>query len=208
MSPLKSTARLHAKTLNKDTSGISLVIVLIFLVILSTLAVVAIQNSTFSARIAGNEADRTLAFQAAEAALRDAENDIRSLGADAVRDCLVYKAQTTAATTNANFDCRIDPIDRGNGFDTTCPEGRCIANAASPVWETATNWVGANSARSVEYGRYTGAVWLPVVSRQPRYMLEYFKQGDFSVYRVTAMGFGANDTTRAILQASIKAKPV
>lgn len=192
----------------KKHTGISLVIVLIFLVILSGLAVVAIQNSTFSARIAGNEADRTLAFQAAEAALRDAENDLKGFGADALRECAIYKAQTTVATTNANFACRTDPIDRGNGFDVGCPEGRCIANAASPVWETATNWVGTNSARSVEYGRYTGAVWLPVVSKQPRYMLEYFKQGDYSVYRVTAMGFGVNDTTRAILQASIKAKPV
>ena len=199
--------RCHRKTQIKQ-AGISLVIVLIFLVILSGLAVVAIQNSTFSARIAGNEADRALAFQSAEAALRDAENDIRGLGADALRDCLDYKAQTTTATTNANFNCRTDPIDRGNGFDVACPEGRCIANATSPVWETTTNWVGTNSARTVEYGRYTGAVWLPVVIKQPRYMLEYFKQGDYSVYRVTAMGFGANDTTRAILQASIKAKPV
>lgn len=208
MNASKFAPQHRGRSLKAYARGISLVIVLIFLVILSMLAVVAIQNSTFSARIAGNEADRTLAFQAAEAALRDAENDIRGLGADAVRDCAVYKAQTTVATTNANFACRTDPIDRGNGFDTTCPDGRCIPNAASPVWEVSTNWVGSNSAKSVEYGRYTGAVWLPVVSRQPRYMLEYFKQGDFSVYRVTAMGFGANDTTRAILQASIKAKPV
>jgi type IV pilus assembly protein PilX len=48
--------------------GISLVIVMIFLVILSVLGITAMQGSTLSSRIARNEADRNLAFQAA---LRD-----------------------------------------------------------------------------------------------------------------------------------------
>ena len=60
----------------KAQRGISLFVVMMFLIILSILGVVALQTSTFSARIAGNEADRALAFQAAEAALRDAEKDI------------------------------------------------------------------------------------------------------------------------------------
>ena len=176
--------------------GISLVIVLIFLVILSGLAIVAIQGSGLSSRIAANEADRTLAFQAAEAALRDAENDISNVIADGVTPC-----------SSATPVCRVDPIYRGNGFDTTCPLGRCTPNTASPVWETAANWDTA-SVTSVVYGTYTGATALPVVNRQPRYMLEYFKQGDFAVYRVTAVGFGANDSTRAYLQTAVKAKPV
>lgn len=72
MNASKFAPQHRGRSLKAYARGISLVIVLIFLVILSMLAVVAIQNSTFSARIAGNEADRTLAFQAAEAALRDA----------------------------------------------------------------------------------------------------------------------------------------
>ena len=191
-------ARSKGDSLNHPDSarGISLVIVLIFLVILSSLAIVAIQGSGLSARIAGNEADRTLAFQAAEAALRDAENDIANVIADGITPC-----------SSATPVCRIDPIYRGNGFDTSCPLGRCIPNTTTPVWETAANW-DATSTKSVVYGTYTGATTIPVVSRQPRYMLEYFKQGDFAVYRVTAVGFGANDTTRAYLQTAVKAKPV
>lgn len=180
----------------RNSKGISLVMVLIFLMILSGLAITAIQSSTFSSRIAGNEADRTLAFQAAEAALRDAEYDIFNVIADGTTPC-----------SSATPVCRTDPIYRGNGFDTTCPLGLCTPNTTTPVWEVAANWDASNT-KSVAYGTYTGATALPVVSRQPKYMLEYFKQGDFAVYRVTAVGFGANDTTRAYLQISVKAKPV
>lgn len=174
-------------------AGISLVVVMIFLVILSGLAITAMQGSTFAARIAGNEADRTLAFQAAEAALKDAEYDING--------------KTFDGTTNCTTTCRAELIYRGDGFDVSCPLGRCIPNATSPVWEDSSVW-SSSSVKSVTYGTYTGAPALPVVSRQPRYILEYFKQGDFAVYRVTAVGYGANDSTQTILQSAIKAKPV
>jgi type IV pilus assembly protein PilX len=181
--------------------GVSLVIVMIFLVILSGLAITAMQGSTFSARIAGNESDRTLAFQAAEAALKDAENDIRS------------QLSSGAACPVASTTCRADPLEKGNGFDTACPNGRCTPNAASPVWETATNWTNAvpanntaNSNGSVRYGFYTGAGALPVVAQQPRYLIEYFPKYEATVYRVTAMGYGASASTRAMLQVSVKAK--
>jgi len=190
-----------AVTSRNQQMGVSLVIVMIFLVILSGLAITAMQGSTFSARIAGNESDRTLAFQAAEAALKDAENDIRG-------------QLSTGTTCPANSTtCRADPLDKGNGFDTTCPNGRCTPNAGSPVWETAGRWTNAapanntaNSDGSVRYGFYTGAAALPVVAQQPRYLIEYFPKYEATVYRVTAMGYGASASTRAMLQVSVKAK--
>lgn len=185
----------HAGSPRSTHSGVSLIIVLIFLAILSGLAITAMQGSGFAARIAGNEADRNLSFQAAEAALRDAEYDIRNAIADGT-SCV------------ATSPCRADLIYRGNGFDTDCPNGRCVPLAATATlqnWEVAANWNNA-STKTVAYGSYTGAAALPVVSRQPRYMLEYFKQGDFAVYRITAIGFGANESTQTILQSAIKAK--
>lgn len=186
---------MFAPSKGPDQKGISLVIVMIFLVILSGLAITAMQGSTFAARIAGNEADRTLAFQAAEAALRDAENDISSTTFDGLTPC--------------TLTCRSVLISRGDDFDVNCNLGRCIPSASgtAPVWEDSAVWT-STSVKSVVYGTYTGAPALPVVNRQPRYILEYFKQGDFAVYRVTAVGFGANDSTRAILQSAVKAKPI
>ena len=171
-------------------AGVSLVIVMIFLVILSGLAISAMQES-----------DRTLAFQAAEAALKDAENDIRS------------QLSNGAACPVASTICRADPIYLGNSFDATCPNGRCMPNAGSPVWETASSWTNSaptnnttNSDGSVVYGFYTGAAALPVVAQQPRYLIEYFPKYEATVYRVTAVGYGASASTRAMLQISVKAK--
>ena len=178
-----------------DESGVSLVIVMIFLVILSMLSISAMQTSTLSSRVARNEADRTLAFQAAEAALRDGELDIKNLKAD--------NTACVAATTG----CRTENINRGDGFTTTCPLGLCDSRTfTSPVWEDNTKW--ATTGSSVAYGAYTGAAALPVVSQQPRYLLEYFPMGDSVVYRITAVGFGANTSTQVMLQSAVKAPPV
>lgn len=165
--------------------GISLFMVMMFLVILSILGITAMQSSTFSARIAGNEADRTLAFQAAESALRDAEKDI--LG-----DC----------TTN----CRTMPLkmrEIASELGDTCTLGVCLPNATTPVWEDKANWT--TSGRAVTYGAITGVPALPVVSQQPQYLMEYFVVYEDVVYRVSAVGYGANSTTQVMLQTTVKA---
>lgn len=167
-------------------TGISLFLVMVFLVILSILGVAVIQSSSLSARIAGNEADRTLAFQAAEAALRDAEKDIRGV-----------------CTTN----CRTTPIapETADIFQATCALGLCLPSAttATPVWEVKENWTTTD--RAATYGRFTGATALPVVSQQPQYLIEYFKVGESFIYRVSATGYGASSTTQVLLQTSVKA---
>lgn len=175
--------------------GISLVIVMIFLVILSVLGVTAIQSSSLGSRVARNEADRTLAFQAAEAALRDGELDVKNLKAD------------NSACVAATPGCRAQNISRGDGFDTVCTLGLCDSRAfITPVWEDSAKWT--TTGESVAYGTYTAATALPVVGQQPRYILEYFPLGDSVVYRITAVGFGANTTTQVMLQSAVKAPPV
>lgn len=53
--------------------GSALIISLVFLVLLTMIGVASIQDSTLQERMAGNERDRNLAFQSAEAALRAGE---------------------------------------------------------------------------------------------------------------------------------------
>lgn len=172
---------------------------MIFLVILSVLGVAAIQNSTLSSRIARNQADRNLAFQAAEAALRDGDLDVRSLKVDA-SDCV-------AGTTG----CRASKIFLANGFNPDCDNGLCCTipicgtvAGVLPVWTDAPKW-GA-TGKSIAYGTFTGATTLPIVVRQPRYLVEYFPKGALSVYRITALGFGANESTQVMLQTTVKVR--
>ena len=195
-----------APPLRSKQQGISLVIVMIFLVILSVLGVSAIQTSTLSSKVARNQLDRTLAFQAAEAALRDAELDLNNKKFDKITKC-----------TAGGAGCRASLITSGGsnfGNDTSanpsanrCKLGLCSTDdpiaGALPFWEERSRWTNAND--SVEYGTFTGADDLPVVAQQPRYMIEYFKQGDEAVYRVTSLGFGASTSTTIMLQTSYKA---
>ena len=58
--------------------GTVLVIGLILLLLMTLIGVTAIQTTSLDERMAGNARDRNLAFQAAEAALRGAENDVKS----------------------------------------------------------------------------------------------------------------------------------
>ena len=171
--------------------GISLVIVMIFLVILSVLGVSAMQGSSLSSRVARNASDRSLAFQAAEAALKDAERDVKYLRFD------------NTACAPSITGCRAEKLKGGNGFNATCAAGLCDPTQfLTPVWEDSTKWTSTSD--SVVYGAYTGSSSLPVVGQQPRYLIEYFLLGDTTVYRITVVGFGANTSSQVMLQTSVK----
>jgi len=60
--------------------GVALIVALIFLAVLAILGVAIARNSSMEERMAGNTRDRDLAFQAAESALRDAEDDLNKVG--------------------------------------------------------------------------------------------------------------------------------
>jgi type IV pilus assembly protein PilX len=182
----------HTSIPGSRQQGISLVIVLIFLTVLSLLGITMIQSSTLGARIAQNESDRNVAFQAAEAALRDAENDVR------------FKLANGSECTVGGTTCRADKMV-GTDFSVTCTGGLCDSRTATtPVWETSSNW--SDAGPNVKYGTYTQAGTYPMVATQPRYLIEYFPIGDTQVVRITAVGYGLNSTTRTMLQTSLKVR--
>ncbi len=97
----------------QNQRGMTLIIVLLFLVMLSVLGITAIQTSSLEEKMTGNERDRQVAFEAAEGALRDAEREIfQSLGA-------------------------------GSPFTSGCTDGLCTPSiTAVPQWE-AVDWMSA-----------------------------------------------------------------
>lgn len=62
----------------KRQRGMTLMVSLVFLIILTMLGVNAVTNNSLQERMAGNTRNRDLAFQAAEAALRYAESTLPS----------------------------------------------------------------------------------------------------------------------------------
>ena len=170
--------------------GATLVITLLFLTMLTLAGVSAMTTGTMEERIARNSRDFNLAFQAAEAALRDARADLSGAAGLSTRN----------------------PVIIGNAsFPTTgCALGLCVTAAAgaTPVWEIETNWTTAGVY--VAYGTYTTALVLPLtptpggVAQLPRYLIEYIgSSGPQYLYRITTRGWGASATSVVMLQEEV-----
>jgi type IV pilus assembly protein PilX len=173
----------------------------LLLMMAAMLVAVSISRTVFAAiASAGTERERSLAWETAEAALRDAERDIAG-GADPAR-----AARFTAADA-AGF---VDGCGRGGA-------GRGLCSAASPPAWQALDLAEAGNPALVPYGYFTGASigggtgkgLLP--AQPPAYLIERIAPpgagaslGNF--YRITAIGFGSNAATRVVLQ-SVYRKP-
>ena len=193
--------------------GAVLIIALLFLTILTILGVTAMTTTTYEERLAGNARDAGTAFQAAEAALRDARRDLNGI-------------IVPAAWANV----RTPPISGKTGFgDGTADadNGTCGSSTAAPVTlglcrpypYNATkgtpppynnNFYTTGKPAGVEYGRFTGAPDLAGVSRKPEYYIEVMCLPQFggslgdpnycSFYRITGRGWGLNPNTQVTVQ--------
>jgi type IV pilus assembly protein PilX len=171
--------------------GASLVIALMFLLVLTILGLVSVRSSTVQERMAGNDRDRAIAFEAAEAALRDAE-----------------------------FDIRLN-ITPASAFDTACAGGLCWpSTVATPHWNSVP-WTGGTSriyGVASGAGPYPLAVANPpryIIEILPPLPAS---PGDTVVedipastnggigYRITARGWGRRPNTQVMLQ-SVYVKP-
>lgn len=174
------------KTNSFRQHGVALITGLIFLVVLTLIAITAARMAGLEERMSGNMRDRSLAMQAAERALRDAEQDITRPGS------------------------RISGL---TGFVSACTDGLCYNGLAGNVsgvdWNTTPVWsvVSMTAAPSVAYGSFTGAAAIAGLSAQPRYIIEGFEKklpGSASkkafFYRITVRAQGANPNTVVWLQ--------
>jgi type IV pilus assembly protein PilX len=198
---------------NQHERGLSLVIVLLILIVVSILGVGGIQIAMMGERGTRNDRDAQIAWQAAEAALIDAEFDIEGLPA--------------ASTTKRNAVFKRSEVDVAKFVDDCGNSGQSIGlcnlkSAGKPVWLTVDFTATGSSARTVALGTYTGRDFPSGAkgvqpSKAPRYMIEIVpdrygaksyrtndpaKAGESPsyVYRVTSMGFGPSDQIQAVLQ--------
>ena len=189
--------------------GAALLMALCVMLVLLLLGVATVRSALGAEKSARGERDRQIALQAAEAALADAERDIEGGNAPASE-----RAGLFAHDSGAGF---VDGCGNGAANLGLC---RRVAGSAAPAWQRA-HLADANDRHVIEFGRFTGAM-LPfgrgtLPSRAPRYVIElmpYARAGEDAgrrtgnVYRITAMGFGASDTTRVVLQSYyLKAAP-
>lgn len=175
----------------KKQAGVVLFVSLIFILMVTMLAVTSIQSTTVTERIAGNSRDKSLAFQATEAALRTAEGVLRG---------------TPGAFTAGGAG--------GRYLVTESSVPAVLTSAAQSTWSK-TTWENLTTVIC------SGCVNNQMVSNAPEYIIEQLPANALSdsslvlgkpnkktsaVYRITASGTGMSGNSYVVLQ-SIYRKP-
>ena len=171
---------------------------LMFLLVLAVIGVATLSSTLMQEKMVSSTKDTNIAFQAAEAGLRDAEADV------------------------------VKNITGGTVFTAACAHGLCTPPAqwtppSSADISTSIDW--SNPALTRSYGLYTNAPALPDVAAQPLYVIEQVSNippsgvgssvgtgcgapcasnggGGTNYYRLTVLATGVHAETRVILQST------
>lgn len=164
--------------------GVALFISLVLLLVLTIIGVSAVQTSTLETRMARNEHDTLLAFQAAESALRDGENFLE-----------------TVVSTDGFTD------GGGNGLWTVAELDQ------TNRWETAEVWIGGTSVQAPtnvgvvqQPPRYLIEHVASVVREENAYQINdpyaATAADRIEIFRITARGVGGSTNARVVLQTT------
>lgn len=170
--------------------GAALVTVLFLMLAVLMMSVSSTRASLAAVKSARYERDRHIAHQSAQVALFDAERDIAGAAGPASPRTAIFVAADAGAFVAG---CAGSAEHAG-----LC---RLVPAPGVPAWQA----VDLAGPLAVEYGRFSGAA-LPtgaglLPSRPPRYVVELLASaGADPVYRITAIGFGASEATRVVLQ--------
>ena len=180
--------------------GVALTIVLVLIVVMLLLALASMRGTLLEQYMSTSLTDRSLSFQAAEAALREAES---------------VAALKPSTPTAAGVACSTNDV-------ACCTNGVCEAPiGTTPRWlDTDANWTAMSAPLSA-----SATAALGTLTAHPRYIIEVMVDGDFAIpgascttsgdlspdaactgrenrYRITARSF-ANNRAEVILQSNI-----
>lgn len=190
--------------------GAALIVALLMLTVILTLAVSAANIALQGEKASRNDRDRQIAWHAAKAALLDAELDIEGSATGKTRRGELLGGEQMERVSK---DCGVEGSVQFLGL--------CNADdRMAPAWQTVDFTDASEHAASVPYGLFTGQVFQvgqgPLPARLPRYIIELMghrntdnplvKSAADDVYRITAVGFGARETTQVALQTLYRKK--
>jgi type IV pilus assembly protein PilX len=185
---------------NKTQQGIALIFVLLILVVVSLLGIGGAQLAMMGERGARNERDTQVSRQYAEAALLDAELDMRGPGLSPRKDLF---------NSEMNFSDGCGTVGTLQGLCAQSLSGK-------PVWLTVNFLDSSATPPYTTMGGQTGRVIAntgngiqPALA--PRYIVEVLPDSSTGVerglrtpkkilHRVTAMGFGPRQDIQTVLQ--------
>ncbi len=198
---------LHAASGRGRQQGVTLIVVLMILLVTMVLGIGAAKISLLGERTARFDRDSQVAWQAADAAMMDAEFDIRG-------------PNTSGASRVARFT-----NDNRIGFEVGCGTGTSLGlcvpdDTGVPSWYR-VDFNATSSLKAVEFGAFTGRSFdagsLGVKpAKAPRYIVEAIDDpspggnkalsagGKKTLYRITTMGFGPREEIQVVMQTMFR----
>ena len=184
--------------------GISLIMVMLILIVVSLLGIGGVQVSMMAERGARNDRDSQVAWQSAEAALVDAEFDMIGPGT----------APRSALLDGRNLTLFVDGCGSSGNNRGLCT----LVGLGKPAWLTADFTDISSSAKTTAFGTFTTRTFASgsagiQPARAPRYIVEPITDpnGDMAdptyLYRVTAMGYGPRPDIQAMVQMLYRKTP-
>lgn len=208
--------------------GVAMIVVLMFLLAITGIAVFSARYALFGEGMARNQLDREVARQAAEAALRDAERDLRLIAGVAKAGARCPRNRVPDAPLSSSKYLFNDQCTLGQCFlektayadrDWKKNQGGGGSGApsandkAEPWWPSAYGglWNDKFDAKAtscdfngaVPLGTFTAVAPIAGVAHQPEYLIEFLMTdaNKNSMFRITARGFGYSENTQVMLQS-------
>ncbi len=162
-------------------SGVALFISLVLLLVLTIIGVSSVQTTSLEVRMTRNEHDSMLAFQAAESALEDGEQQVFALTTPETFG-VVQGRYLVADVGELNHYQRPDIWEDANSIEAGI-EVEGVASQPRYILEHVATVVSEENAHQLDDPYGGGA------------------QKRIEVYRVTAMGVGGTENARVVLQS-------
>lgn len=224
-SDMKASAMTRIQTrlaFRRHQAGAILFVSLIFLIVLTGLGLTALRMAKLEEKMTGNQREHSLAFEAAESALRQAEDYLNQATVPAFDD----NPSAGAAGANRGLIQELcEPASPANWTDTTSAascQWRDVASNTTRYIETRSCWLCSNFNWNQHSRQYSGnlAYTSTLNLTAPRYVIEQLPSipltsaggslkggktlSEITVFRITARGTSPSGTSTVILQETFR----
>jgi type IV pilus assembly protein PilX len=174
----------------RKQNGFVLVVSLIFLLVMTVLAVTSIHRSILDEKVTGNLRSQSNALQAAEIALRHCQKSLEATGPGGNLPLTPGTTQTLSGIKIIGYPRDIEP-------SFTIP-------VAPSRWSDLANWTAEN-AKTIDLNLTTHAA-LPAQCMIEEYpMKDFLKAKVYVAYVITARGVGSTANAIVWLQQTVRA---
>lgn len=176
----------------KKQNGVVLIMAIVILFAMTLIGITSMNTTSLEERIASNYRDKQVAFQAAEAALRQGERDVRTSSNTAFTT-----ANYQTNCTNGLCDCGDKNTGCVNYWVDDVPTKTDVAWNISTTHRTYSSALAGVSTKAKYIVEFTGYICPTTAACTPA-------AGDPKMFRITSLATGRTNSSKVMLQSTFQ----